>query len=561
MKAKERFNPFVVFRYLSNRAKFKKASKILGLGYSKKDIELLAEQYRYISLRKDRKRKGAYIITKCHRGGAFIPFETVYVGPFISKIKRRAFRQKNALVNGVILDSASTVLEPEAFMGETCLWNVTISDEVREIPDRCFKDCNVLTNLKLGKGLERIGEEAFAGCRKLNFIGLTSCPNLKAIGACAFVKGEGNYSSIEGYAAVALPESIEEIGPNAIAIGRVVRVKVKGKRGKQLDVKGRHNSTVVGIPDSYRGEVHLPTVQTTDNASVYQAVGLAADAAKKAKEAMAEALRLEKAGRGSEAVKKYLSIISSYPGKAAEAKCQLGFMYLRGKLVPADPNKAFAYLKDAGKAGIGAAAEQVAYCYHDGIGTPSNFDEAYQWLMFADRHGASVPESRYDAWSKHRADRVVSLNDYDSRQYDEALRQAGTLLDADMAHMVATIYRNRGQYAKAVSVLRKPAQEGHQKAVALLKEVEPLVPKATPAPKKAAPKPAAAAPTRKVAPPPPTKAAPAPAKAPKAAATTSEPLTEDELDEMMMARHGHHLGPNAEMTIMRRKYRTKRRIS
>ncbi len=260
MKAKERFNPFIVFRYLSNKAKFKKASKILGLGYSKKDIELLAGQYRYISLRKDRKRKGAYIITKCHRGGAFIPFETVYVGPFISRIKRRAFRQKNALVNGVIIDSASTVLEPEAFMGETRLWNVTISDEVREIPDRCFKDCDVLTNLKLGKGLERIGEEAFAGCRKLNFIGLTSCPNLKAIGACAFVKGEGNYSSIEGYAAVALPESIEELGPNAIAIGRVVRSNSRASEASNSTSKGGATARSSGFPTAIGAKsIFLPS--------------------------------------------------------------------------------------------------------------------------------------------------------------------------------------------------------------------------------------------------------------------------------------------------------------
>ena len=61
---------------------------------------------------------------------------------------------------------------------------IIIPPTVEAIKDRAFFGCSQLTSVKLGEGLEEIGEEAFCGCELLQRIVIP--PAVRAIKDAAF---------------------------------------------------------------------------------------------------------------------------------------------------------------------------------------------------------------------------------------------------------------------------------------------------------------------------------------------------------------------------------------
>jgi len=68
----------------------------------------------------------------------------------------------------------------------------------------------------------------------------------------------------------------------------------------------------------------------------------------------------------------------------------LGYIYDKGRGVPADPARAFGYYRQAAQAGNGDGMHELARCYRYGIGTARNESEAVRWFKEADAHG--IPE-------------------------------------------------------------------------------------------------------------------------------------------------------------------------
>lgn len=83
-----------------------------------------------------------------------------------------------------------------AYIGDNCFQGcggleeaVILSDQITEIPNEAFADCNALYLIKLPANLERIGERAFIGTWRLGTKeGLTIPSKVREIGAEAFYK-------------------------------------------------------------------------------------------------------------------------------------------------------------------------------------------------------------------------------------------------------------------------------------------------------------------------------------------------------------------------------------
>ena len=83
---------------------------------------------------------------------------------------------------------------------------VILSDQITEIPNEAFADCNALHTIKLPANLERIGERAFIGTWRLGTKeGLTIPSKVREIGAEAF------YKSLFDAVDIVLPASLTNI--------------------------------------------------------------------------------------------------------------------------------------------------------------------------------------------------------------------------------------------------------------------------------------------------------------------------------------------------------------
>ena len=99
------------------------------------------------------------------------------------------------------------------YIGEGCFYHcggleeaVISSDQITEIPNEAFADCNALHTIKLPANLERIGERAFIGTWRLGTKeGLTIPSKVREIGAEAF------YKSLFDAVDIVLPASLTNI--------------------------------------------------------------------------------------------------------------------------------------------------------------------------------------------------------------------------------------------------------------------------------------------------------------------------------------------------------------
>lgn len=99
------------------------------------------------------------------------------------------------------------------YIGEGCFYHcggleeaVISSDQITEIPNEAFADCNALNIIKLPTNLERIGERAFIGTWRLGTKeGLTIPSKVREIGAEAF------YKSLFDAVDIVLPASLTDI--------------------------------------------------------------------------------------------------------------------------------------------------------------------------------------------------------------------------------------------------------------------------------------------------------------------------------------------------------------
>lgn len=99
------------------------------------------------------------------------------------------------------------------YIGENCFYHcggleeaVILSDQITEIPNEAFADCNALHTIKLPANLERIGERAFIGTGNLGATeGLTIPSKVREIGAEAF------YKSLFDAVDIVLPASLTNI--------------------------------------------------------------------------------------------------------------------------------------------------------------------------------------------------------------------------------------------------------------------------------------------------------------------------------------------------------------
>lgn len=99
-----------------------------------------------------------------------------------------------------------------AYIGDNCFQGcglekaVILSDQITEIPNEAFADCNALHTIKLPANLERIGERAFIGTWRLGTKeGLTIPSKVREIGAEAF------YKSLFDAVDIVLPASLTNI--------------------------------------------------------------------------------------------------------------------------------------------------------------------------------------------------------------------------------------------------------------------------------------------------------------------------------------------------------------
>lgn len=100
-----------------------------------------------------------------------------------------------------------------AYIGDNCFQGcggleevVILSDQIAEIPNEAFADCNALHTIKLPANLERIGERAFIGTWRLGTKeGLTIPSKVREIGAEAF------YKSLFDAVDIVLPASLTNI--------------------------------------------------------------------------------------------------------------------------------------------------------------------------------------------------------------------------------------------------------------------------------------------------------------------------------------------------------------
>lgn len=117
--------------------------------------------------------------------------KTLVVEEGVRRIDDAAFDSCGALTK-ISLPSTLVGIGKDAFGS---LWtygdargtlNLVIPDSVTEIGERAFASGNLLGSVKLGAGLQTIGDEAFAGCAALSKVDTSDCRSLRYIGKEAF---------------------------------------------------------------------------------------------------------------------------------------------------------------------------------------------------------------------------------------------------------------------------------------------------------------------------------------------------------------------------------------
>lgn len=129
----------------------------------------------------------------------------IYLHDGLKSIGNYAFA--NSALTEITIPNSVMYLGENCFSGSYCLKEaVILSDQITEIPNEAFADCNALHTIKLPANLERIGERAFIGTWRLGTKdGLTIPSKVREIGAEAF------YKSLFDAVDIVLPASLTNI--------------------------------------------------------------------------------------------------------------------------------------------------------------------------------------------------------------------------------------------------------------------------------------------------------------------------------------------------------------
>lgn len=127
----------------------------------------------------------------------------------ITKIGYKAFSGCESLTGNLIIPNSVTSIGYNAFSGCESLTGLTISENIKQIPDNCFDGCKKLNGtIIIPDKVTSIGDNAFSGCLQLTNIVLSD--NIKTIGSDAFY----NCKKIKNFK---LPEKLEVIGNAAFS--------------------------------------------------------------------------------------------------------------------------------------------------------------------------------------------------------------------------------------------------------------------------------------------------------------------------------------------------------
>ena len=122
-------------------------------------------------------------------------------------------------------------------------------------------------------------------------------------------------------------------------------------------------------------------------------------------------------------------------GKAA---CYLGLMYLKGRGVECNPERAWAVFSRAAEQGDAAGQYWLAYLYENGIGTPQDGAAAFYWYRRSARRDDEVAVSAMKALGR-LYERGVGVPE-DKRQalvwYRRALAAGDWAAETDVARLV-----------------------------------------------------------------------------------------------------------------------------
>jgi hypothetical protein len=126
-------------------------------------------------------------------------------------IADNCFKNNTGMNGDIIIPDTVTRIGKSAFEGCTNLKTITLSNNITEIPDNCFK--NSINNKNGGNiiipdTVTRIGKSAFEGCQKLGNITLSN--TLQTIDNQAFYNCKmAKFSNL-------FPESVKSVGEKAL---------------------------------------------------------------------------------------------------------------------------------------------------------------------------------------------------------------------------------------------------------------------------------------------------------------------------------------------------------
>lgn len=123
--------------------------------------------------------------------------------PFISKIRRGLFLSSG--LRSIVIPESVTEIEKFAF-SSCMLESIVLHNGVKSIGEGAFRDCRLLTSIKIPRSVESIGFSVFADCDRLSEVVLAE--GLKEIERFAFV----NCTSLKR---ITLPGTLEFISPNS----------------------------------------------------------------------------------------------------------------------------------------------------------------------------------------------------------------------------------------------------------------------------------------------------------------------------------------------------------
>jgi len=134
----------------------------------------------------------------------------------------------------------------------------------------------------------------------------------------------------------------------------------------------------------------------------------------------------------------------------------LGYMYVSGHGVTADPQRAFSYFMQSAKMGNGDGMHGVAQCYERGVGVAKNQAEADRWYKEAEAHGTERgPQPTNAKPQPDQADFDAGATQYRAKNFSGAMTYFRRAADAGNARAQLQV---GSQYEVGEGVTRNDAE-------------------------------------------------------------------------------------------------------